>query len=460
MSLNTNQEQSYNRILEELYKLRTHGVKLGLGRIKKLLSLMGNPQKEFETILVAGTNGKGSTCAMLASILFEHGQRVGLYTSPHLEEFNERIVVNREKIPREKVLLGLREILNHSKHLEEEGYGHPTFFEVTTTLAFWYFNKMEVDLAVLEVGLGGRLDATNVVNPVVSVITNIGIDHREQLGDTIEKIAREKAGIIKPGSSVVCSAQDSHAQTIVRKTCEEKGCSLVVVGEDVWYEPLGHNITRQTFNYHGLNNTYKGLEIPLIGEHQLLNAATALATLELLEKRVIAKIDPTLVRKGLLGTKWPGRLEKVGEKPLVMLDCAHNPQAAKHLAETIKKLKLSGSHDKLILVFGVLRDKDVAGILQTLTPIADKIVLTKPNTDRAVEPEEILSTITKKHRLKNIETVVAKGVGEALNKAFETANFDSLILVTGSVYLVGEARAKLLNHPKPETNLGDPLISL
>lgn len=455
MSPPTNRDQSYDTILEKLYTLRTHGVKLGLERMQKLLYLIENPEKGFQSVIVAGTNGKGSTCAILASLIAKHGLKVGLFTSPHLEEFNERIVVNGERIPREEVLLGLHKILGCSKLLEEQGYGHPTFFEVTTALAFWYFKRMGVDLAVLEVGLGGRLDATNVVNPAVAVITNIGMDHQEYLGDTIEKITREKAGIIKNGCSVVCSAQDSCARTMIRDICRDKGCDLVVVGEDVWCEPLEHSLTTQSFNYHGLKNRIKGLDIPLIGEHQLLNAATALATLELLEKRFFINIDPKLVRKGLLETRCPGRLELVWKNPPVMLDCAHNPQAAKYLAKTMKKV--GEDYDDLIIVFGVLRDKDIPGILQSLLPITKKIVLTKPNADRAAEPNEVLSAIPK-HVSSNKKIVVHQGVREALHEAFRMAKANSLILVTGSVYLVGEARAHLLNHPEPQTKISDPLL--
>jgi len=384
----------YSQAIKFLYSLEGKKYNLDLKAINSLLNKLGNPEKNLKVIHVAGTNGKGSTCAIISSILQEAGYKVGMYTSPHLKKFNERIKTNEKDITDKDILKYFNKIIRF--------YNNETFFEFTTALAFLYFYEKKVDFLVLEVGLGGRLDATNVITPLVSVITNISLEHQQYLGNTISEIAYEKAGIIKNNVPVVTGAAGEALKEIT-KIAKKNNSKLYVVKKNG-----------------------KHLKLALNGEFQRHNALIALKTIDLLKNKY--KITNDNIQKGLLKVKWPGRLEFISEN--VLVDCAHNLDAVKVLRKEL--LKIKKEYKKIILVIGILKDKNYKAMLKTITPLADFVILTKPNINRAADPK-ILSKYVKKDK------IIIHNIPEAVKYAKEIAKKDDLILVTGSIYTVGEA---------------------
>ncbi|MCD5390870.1 bifunctional folylpolyglutamate synthase/dihydrofolate synthase [candidate division NPL-UPA2 bacterium] len=443
---------TYKQALAYLYDLERLGIKLGLSNIKRLLELLGNPGQGLRAIHIAGTNGKGSTAAFISSILKEAGYKVGLYTSPHLTDFRERITINGRQIPREKVAQLLAKIKPHiTKMAAEAGIGHPTFFEVATAMAFSYFEEEKVDFTVLEVGLGGRLDATNVVEPLISVITNSGYDHMDMLGSEITFIAREHAGIIKR-EGLVITAAGGEALEVIKEVCQKQKARLYQVGRDIRHESLGSNWEGQFFNVNptrskasalntmrqgaprgikGIFSEFDNLKIPLLGRYQLANACCAIAAVEALKFHHIP-ISHENIRRGLERIRWPGRFELVWRSPLVILDGAHNQPAAKQLKQSLWKFKKG----RLILVIGILKDKEIERIVQELAPLAFKVLVTAPKTSRAARPEDIYKVAVKYNR----NVAVVRDVEAAVRQALTEAKEDNIICVTGSLYTVGEAR--------------------
>ncbi len=396
---------------------------LKLERIKGFLNLIGNPQHSLKSIHVAGTKGKGSTCAFITYILREAGFKVGLYTSPHLSDFRERIRILNTQYSRrntqcdfegmiaKKDLVRLVEELKPAieKYNRTLKYGPLSFFEVYTAIAFIYFKERKTDFVVLETGLGGRLDATNTAKPLVCAITPISLEHTQKLGNTLEEIAREKAGIIKSSQAIVVSAsQEKEARSVIRKRCKGYGAELF-------------EITK---------NKYQRFKIKLLGEHQQINANVAVEVIKALRNYNI-HVSSDAIRKGLLSTVWPGRCEVVSKSPLVILDGAQNVASAQALKETIKD---SFRYKKLILILGISNDKDIKGVCNELSDLADVIILTKANNSRATETK-ILAEYFKG---KGIEET--NNVKEALKLAKRIAHKEDLILVTGSLFVVGEAR--------------------
>ena len=416
----------YEALLRELYGLERFGIKLGLDTVRELLRRLGDPQESFPAVHVTGTNGKGSVCAFLASIFRAAGHRVGLYTSPHLVKFNERIRVDGRMIPDDDVARLYADTKPHAAAMAAASEtNQPTFFETTTAMAFRYFAEQRVDLAVVEVGMGGRLDATNVVHPVACAITRIGLEHTENLGRTIERIAKEKAGVLKPGVPAVTVAQPALA--VIRKRAEELRCPLTVVGRDVRY-------SRGDFDLDGQHLILEdGLRvdafIPLLGSYQPENAATAYGVA--LALRDTWNLTPDAIAKGLATAKWPGRLQVVREDPLVIVDAAHNPSAAVAVSESLQEL-FPGQ--KVTFVVGVLNDKDLAGIADALGPLAAKVYASKPRTPRAFEPQEVGKAFAP---FAPIEIV--PDVKEAVRAAINAAGGDDVVVVTGSIYVAGEA---------------------
>ncbi len=432
---------SYNSTLDYLFALRNSGIKLGLERIEALMALMDSPYSAYPTVIVAGTNGKGSVSAIVASILSEAGYRVGLYTSPHLVKFNERIRVDGEVISDAEIVKLTEEIRALVEGADSEGEGaglapelFPTFFEFTTALAFAYFKDKGVDIAILEVGMGGRLDATNVVNPILSVITSIGLDHVSSLGDDIALIAGEKGGVIKDGSTVICGELTSDARSVIERISTERGAKLVMAGEEFKVESAADN----SFTYTDSVRKLKGLKLALRGAHQQLNAGVAIAALGPLS-RAGFKTTSQDITKGLALVKWPGRCELVMDSPKVVLDCAHNESAAKALGEAL----LGFSFSRLILVLGIMSDKDIDAIFTEFAPIADSIILTSPEIARAESPEKLLDRLSKliSRKALSVKPSVAASVDEALKAALDMASSDDLVCVTGSVFVVGEAKS-------------------
>ena len=399
-----------------------------LKRMRKLTRLLGNPHKDIKSIHIAGSKGKGSTSAIVHSILKAAGYKTGLYTSPHLVSFRERIRVNDELISEDDLSRLLENVKSVIDTMKDD---MPSFFEVYTAVAYMYFKEKEVDFAVYEVGLGGRLDATNVIKPLVSAITPISYEHTDKLGDTLGQIAAEKAGIIKEDSICVSAPQEKEALEAIAAACELRAAKLVLVGRDLSFEGVSADHERQIFNVRGLLNEYLKLETSLLGEHQLVNAATAIGIAEVLSFYG-ADIPSGAIREGLAAARWAGRLEVVSKEPLVVFDGAHNRASANALARAIRRIF---RYRKLILVLGVSKDKDIKGILDELLPLADSVILTKSNVpDRALAPGVIQGLI------KDKDMSITQDVENAVRTACSKAYHQDLILITGSLFVVGEAR--------------------
>lgn len=404
-----------------LASLNIDKMRFGLKAITELLSRLGNPQKSYKTITIAGTNGKGSTAAMTASILYNAGYNVGLYTSPHLVDVRERIVINGKKI-------SSQEFNRTIAYVRDKIQQPVTYFEFLTAVAFEYFKNQKIDIAVLEVGLGGRLDATNVCKPLVSVITNIAFDHTAYLGNTLESITYEKAGIIKRNGICVTAAKQKKVLEILEGVCLSRSAKLYRLGRDIKINKQKDGL----ITYRGLHRDIKNLTIPLKGEHQLSNAALALATIELCEKNGF-RIDDKAIHAGLKNTRWEARLEILQSHPLFLLDGAHNPAGIDALCRSIKK---DFSFRRLILIFGALADKDYRQMLKKIAPLASVIILTQIKAKRAIPVNDMMKTVKELGYM----AIVTKDVNQAIKQALAMARKQDLICATGSFYLAGEIK--------------------
>ena len=448
---------SYDETVRYLYGLRKYGIKFGLENISRLMSAFDNPHTSFPAIHVAGTNGKGSTSAIIASILQAAGLRVGLFTSPHLISFTERIRINGKEITEEEVIEYAEEIKDTVSRLD--GFS-PTFFEVVTALAMLYFRRKKVDAAVVEVGMGGRLDATNIITPEVSVITSIGIDHAEFLGNTLEEIAREKAGIIKNNIPLISAEQLPEAGTVIEKNAREKNSSLSVLGRDFSSVLESEDTEGICFDYSDAARQFDGLMLPLAGEHQMRNASVAIRAAELFLKKYRSASPSSdlrreheeeyLIREGLKNVRWPGRLEFVSYDPPIIIDGAHNPSAAAVLAETLRDIFLK-KFKKIILVIGIMGDKDIKGIIGPLLPLASYSILTASAYDRAASPARLsetaaslgFSAVQTALTVRDAIGLAIKYGKEACGSAGGKAENSALIVITGSFYTIGEAKEAL-----------------
>jgi dihydrofolate synthase / folylpolyglutamate synthase len=420
---------TYSSAIEYLYGLQKHGIKLGLETMRALCDRLGRPEAGFRSLHIGGTNGKGSTAAMAAAVLHASGLRVGLYTSPHLVEFRERIRVNGEMIPEARVAA-----LTARLRAAAEPDLEPTFFEITTAMAFLHFAESGVDAAVLEVGLGGRFDATNVVTPAACAVITIGLDHQEYLGHTEEAIAFEKAGIIKPAVPVVMGRLGAAAQAVVRRTAEERSASLWELGRDFQTE----GTSPERFAYHSRRRMLEDLSCNLPGRHQLDNAACALALLEAAgQERWLD--DERAVRRGLQSVQWEGRLEVIERDPLVVLDGAHNPAAAEALAEYLRGFRAAHPDARVLLVLGMMRDKDLRGFLAPLHALVSEVILTQAGLARSASVEQLRPAFAAWRQPIHDAPVPA----EALALAKRLASPRDLICVTGSLMLLGDMKAAL-----------------
>ncbi|MDD5136055.1 MAG: bifunctional folylpolyglutamate synthase/dihydrofolate synthase [Candidatus Omnitrophica bacterium] len=401
-----------------------------LDRMERLAAGLGDPQKYFRSIHIAGTKGKGSTSAIAYSILKEAGYRTGLYTSPHLISFRERIRIDDKFISEEDVSRLLSKIKDVIDDMPEAG--RPTFFEVYTALSYLYFKEAKVDFAVFEVGLGGRLDATNILEPLVSVITPISYEHTDKLGHTLAEIAGEKAGIIKEDATCIIAPQEEEALKTILRVCEDKRARPVLVGKDIRFEGFEFNDSKEIFGVAGLSSRYPRLEMALLGSHQIVNAATAIGIIESLRLKGIDITDDA-VRRGVRNARWPGRLEIVSKRPYLLIDGAQNRASANALVKAVKRIF---RYNKLVLVLGVSKDKDIKGMLEELLPVSDRIILTKAKViERAAEPQRIKEFITRTDK----DIYLTSSVKEAVSMARSLAAPDDLILITGSLFVVGEA---------------------
>lgn len=434
-------KNNYKKAIEYIYNLNKYGIKLGLKNITCLLSLFDNPHLKTRVIHVAGTNGKGSTSAIIHSILQNAGYKVGLYTSPHLVSFQERMVINGEYITPDEVISLLEKLKPAiGKVARTEGCQHPTFFEVITTMAFLYFSEKKVDFAIMEVGLGGRLDATNVSQPLVSVITHIDFDHMDRLGNTLAEIAGEKGAIIKQNTPVVSADQFPDAQDVIKKIAREKKAPLYIYGEEIDATLISSQLKGNYFNYRGINNKIDNLFVPLAGDFQIENTSLAIATAELLHNIGFVITQDDIIR-GVANSKWPGRFEIVREKPLVILDGAHNPNGVEQFIKNLKKLV---PDKKIIAVLGIFQDKDYITILKNIIPQVNQVILTMADNPRAT-PTAVLAEEVK-HYIDDESIIETNDVETAINKSFQIAREDDVICITGSLYTVGEAKAYFLEE--------------
>jgi dihydrofolate synthase / folylpolyglutamate synthase len=428
------------RNLSILSDLDSDVVHLGLGPVKRLLEKIDNPQLAYPAVLIGGTNGKGSIAAVLSSILRHSGLKVGLYTSPHLMDVRERIRVNESLISAERMEACIETVRSH---LEEP----LTYFEFLTVVAFLYFCQEKVDIAVLEVGMGGRLDATNVITPMVSVIANVHQDHQEYLGRHLKDIAGEKAGIIKENSLCVTAASQKTVLDILSDTCRRKCVPLYRLGKEIRVRSEGAG----NFSYWGIGGKLAHLSCALAGEHQIRNAALALAAAELITVKG-RKADERAMRAGMAGARWEGRLEILQYSPTVLADGAHNAAGIRSLCDALQKLN-PGENKRRYLIFGVLGDKNYPLMLKKLLPYFYTVIFTKPAVERAVELDKLLPIARKYGHL--AEDVADSR--EALQRALSLAGKDDLICVTGSLYLVGEIKKIYLDKNSREKN--DPLTA-
>ena len=422
----------YSEAIEYLYNLKIFGMSLGLVRIEHLLKILGSPPLGLKSIHIAGTNGKGSVAAMLSSILQAAGYRVGLFTSPHLIDFEERILVDGNKIPREKLAAQVDKIKPIAEDMvNKKGFEHPTFFEIATAVAMKHFSDEGVDYAVLEVGLGGRLDATNVVSPEVAVITTIALDHMHVLGTTLEEVAFEKAGIIKTNVPLVAGIQDAGILDLVRQICEERKSPFYSTKEMLTYTKKKAGIGGQTFDIQGLGDGFTDLRIPLLGEHQLSNAGIAALVVHVMRESGVV-ISENALKNGFEKTRWPARFEIVQKEPALFLDCAHNPAGMKTLRRTFED---TFGDRRLTVVLGIMRDKDIPGIVKEIAPFAHRVIVTKPKFERAAKTSIIEAEVRKY----SDNVVVIESVAEAIKHAQDNSTQKDVLCVCGSIFNVGEA---------------------
>ncbi|MCQ9206594.1 MAG: bifunctional folylpolyglutamate synthase/dihydrofolate synthase [Omnitrophica bacterium] len=399
-----------------------------LDRMRRLAGIFGNPERSFPAIHVAGTKGKGSTASFIANILEEAGFRVGLYTSPHVTDARERIKINSETIS-EPDLAHQAGIARQLLEENEPGFD-PTYFEIYTAIAFNYFREKKIDYGVIEAGLGGRLDATNIVEPAVSIITPISYDHVRILGNTLADIASEKSGIIKRGATVVSAPQEAEALSVIRMACESSGVRLVLVGRDVGIKEVRGDYEKEIFNVRGAFEDYRNCRIHLIGRHQTINATSAIAAAECLREKGVA-ISGENIKNGIEKTRIPARCEVIGKKPYIIIDGAQNKASARALKETIRR---NFKYEKLILVLGASKGKDIKGMCEELVPVADRIILTKAKSERGEEPAAIGEF------MQNKVAATTDSVEKAIKEAEKTAGAEDAIVVTGSFYVAAEAR--------------------
>jgi dihydrofolate synthase/folylpolyglutamate synthase len=425
-----NQFISYERQQPAKYSPET----LNLDRVHALLDRLGRPDRTFRSIHVAGTKGKGSTSAMIEAGLRAAGYSTGLYTSPHLHTFRERLRVNGEMISREDFARLVDEIVPHV-----EAVAGITWFEIVTALAFRYFAQSQIDVAVVEVGLGGRFDATNVLTPLVAVITALSMDHMNLLGNTLEQIAFEKAGIIKRRVPVVSAPQRPEAFDVLRRVARFRATRVTLVGRDVTFESRHHSLDNQLLAVNG-----QEFQIPLLGAHQIINAATAIAALHVANEHGLV-INDEAIRAGLLNVQWPGRLEILSHNPLLVVDGAHNGDSAQRLASALRAVF---HHDRWTLILGISADKDLTAILDALLPIAARVIVTRARSVRAADVE----TLSQRVADRGVAPTAAVDVADAL----EIALGDQLpVIITGSLFTVADARLAWLTQsggPLPESD--------
>lgn len=429
---------NYFEALEYLASLSKFGSKPGLSRITKLLESLNNPEKEYQTIHVGGTNGKGSTAAMIASILNTADIKVGLYTSPHLVSYRERIVINGQEISEEEFGKTIALIKEHVDKIVAEGCEHPTEFEILTAAAFHFFAAVGIEYAIIEVGLGGTYDSTNVIRPIVSVITNVTNDHLDKCGPTIKELADHKAGIIKWRVPVITSAK-GEAMNIIFKVADDIGAPLYTLDRDFFIQWKGYEnnhqiVTVRTNKFGNLVN----IKLPLLGAHQLENCAMAATVTEIIATEEERLSNKNIIKKGIENTLWPGRLEFVKHTPDVILDGAHNEAGARALRASLDEMY---QKKPINFIFGMLKDKDIKAVAEILVQPLDKVYIVCPKNERSASLNEIKGALKACNEVRSFEDLTE--AYDAIRS--QLSSQDDVICITGSLYLVGEAKEKLFN---------------
>ena len=426
---------NYNEAMNYIKNTAKFGSNLGLERTEKILELLDNPHKKLKCIHIAGTNGKGSTTAMLTEILREAGYKVGMYTSPYLEEFEERIQVNGANIPKEDLSKVITEVSAAVEKVVGLGFEHPTEFEIITCAMFLYFFQQKVDYVVVEVGLGGRLDSTNVITPILSIITSISYDHMKILGDTLDKIAYEKAGIIKAGVPLILYPQKQESRDVIKKICFERKSKLIEVSANSaeLKETSKFNSGRYVQElFIKANRDSYDIQLSLLGKHQLLNCAVAIYSVEELINQGVY-IEKKHILRALRKVKWAGRLEVMKKEPLVVIDGAHNIDGIKKLEESID---MYFKYDNIVLILGILADKQVSDMIEIIAPKAHKIIAVTPNSERAELADELAKEIKKINS--NVEVI--ESYREAYKTALTYCGEQDMLLISGSLYMIGDMR--------------------
>jgi len=442
--LSTRIFKNYQETLDYFFHSRPHGtIKLGLSRIIKLLDLLGNPQTTFDAVQIAGTNGKGSVTRLLSTLFSKLNFQTGANYSPHLVRFNERITLNNEMIQDQEIISLANDIyhaVNTMDQISEEM--KPSFFECTTAMAFKFFEKKSCDIAAVEVGLGGRLDATSALAPVVTAITSIGLDHVKTLGDTIEKIAYEKAGIIKEQTPIICGAQSPNAVSVIKQVAQEKNAPFYEYSKDYDFQALKSHFDENVFNFHSKKIDIKNIPLKMNGIHQMKNASTAIMTYLVYcdKKGLDYNIDQ--LKAAIKEAYWPGRFEKISNNPLIVVDGAHNLQGIDAL---VKNWKLYFNESKPILLTGMLSGKDYPRIVKKLSEISSTVVITEPQSPRDTDTKLILEEY-KKHKKEHMVDYLPDHQEACLKTLNDALKENQPILITGSLYVIGYLKEIMNAH--------------
>ena len=431
---------NYDQALSYIESIEKFGIDLGLDRMKQLMDRLGNPQDKLKYVHVAGTNGKGSTVAFISNILMAAGYKTGIYISPSLDRFTKRIQVNGREIDKDELCILTQKVKDAAQSMVKDGLSMPTEFEQVNAIAFLYYEHEKCDFVVLEVGLGGRIDSTNIIKaPEVAVIASIGFDHMQYLGDTLPKIAGEKAGIMKSGTDVVVYDQAPEVMDVFKSVAKEKGCNLFISGKPKDEKAVKYDLNGQTFEYEPgfgpcVNSTY---QISLLGDYQIRNASLAISAVLILQNKGYDRITDKAIRQGLLDTRWEGRFELLQDKPKVIVDGAHNPDGIRVLCSSIKRLF---PDQKIVFIAGVLADKDYESMMKEIAPYGKIFHTITPPNKRALSAEDLAKTFESF----GARAVCHKSVKEALDAAMKEADENDVICAFGSLYYIGEIRKLIL----------------
>lgn len=442
--------QHYQEAVNWITGLVSFGIKPGLKRMESILDRLGRPQNRLKFIHVAGTNGKGSTCAMLTQVLKDCGYHVGSFTSPYIRKFTDRIQINGEDISEEDVLSITNILKPIVDDIAQGELGQPTMFEVVTALAIQYFAKVAYpDLVVWETGLGGRLDSTNIVVPIASIITNVGHDHMEILGDTLAEVAEEKAGIIKPGVPVISTVEQPEVIEVIERIARKHKSTLYLLNNQFTFEPTDHSEERQNFHFNGPFRKLENISLGLIGEHQLKNASVAIMALEVLRQYYAVLADEEFILSGLQSVQWPGRMEKISESPTMILDGAHNPEGAASLARTLTH---TYSYQDLHFMMGMISTKNHEAYLRHILPIARTLIVTEPDFHKKMDAKNLYSLakqLAQELEL-SIDIMLEPSWKKALERLTERIAPDDAGVVSGTLYLISDVRSWILHHSESE----------